>query len=380
MVIEQGAIARRGDGWETTGAVADVQLPDSVHGVIAARLDLLDRGRARCDPPLLGGRPGLLAGRGGRQRARDRRPRAAGARGRAGDVVDGRSARVLVQARPDARRRLRVASAAGTPRPASPGRGLVPGGGARPRRRGRRTGRVPLRRGADARGDEHSRCPHGIGAARKGGRGGSAARVLRPGAASAGAGARVLTGRCVVGRRLGVARQARGDRRRAEPGTRAPRPRALARRQGGRDAAQRCTRRGGPASCGSPDAGKRRSPPPRMPSRRSPAGRTPRSARGRSRDGHSSRCCGASPTRFASPRRRWRSPSEVGDAFATVNSRINLVTIQCDARDSPRRRRLPSPRGRRPSRSARPRRPIVPSRTSSGTTPGYVPRRGRLCQ
>ena len=42
MLIEQGAIARRGDGWQTTEALADVQLPDSVHGVIAARLDLLD--------------------------------------------------------------------------------------------------------------------------------------------------------------------------------------------------------------------------------------------------------------------------------------------------------------------------------------------------
>ncbi len=42
MLIERGALTRRGDGWETTDALAETSLPDSVHGVIAARIDLLD--------------------------------------------------------------------------------------------------------------------------------------------------------------------------------------------------------------------------------------------------------------------------------------------------------------------------------------------------
>ena len=42
MLIEQGALKRRGDGWSTTDALAELPLPDSIHGVIAARIDLLD--------------------------------------------------------------------------------------------------------------------------------------------------------------------------------------------------------------------------------------------------------------------------------------------------------------------------------------------------
>ncbi len=42
MLIERGAIERQGDAWRPTGVLGDVPLPDSVHGVIAARLDLLD--------------------------------------------------------------------------------------------------------------------------------------------------------------------------------------------------------------------------------------------------------------------------------------------------------------------------------------------------
>ena len=42
MLIERGAIERRGDRWQPTDAFGDVPVPDSVHGVIAARLDLLD--------------------------------------------------------------------------------------------------------------------------------------------------------------------------------------------------------------------------------------------------------------------------------------------------------------------------------------------------
>jgi class 3 adenylate cyclase/tetratricopeptide (TPR) repeat protein len=42
MLIERGAIERRGDRWQPTDAFGEVPVPDSVHGVIAARLDLLD--------------------------------------------------------------------------------------------------------------------------------------------------------------------------------------------------------------------------------------------------------------------------------------------------------------------------------------------------
>jgi class 3 adenylate cyclase/tetratricopeptide (TPR) repeat protein len=42
MLIEQGALERRGDGWTTADALAELPLPDSIHGVIAARIDLLE--------------------------------------------------------------------------------------------------------------------------------------------------------------------------------------------------------------------------------------------------------------------------------------------------------------------------------------------------
>jgi len=42
MLIEQGAIERQNGGWRTTKRLADVPIPDSVHGVLAARIDLLD--------------------------------------------------------------------------------------------------------------------------------------------------------------------------------------------------------------------------------------------------------------------------------------------------------------------------------------------------
>ena len=42
MLIEQGALERRNGGWVSTDRLADVSIPDSVHGVIAARIDLLE--------------------------------------------------------------------------------------------------------------------------------------------------------------------------------------------------------------------------------------------------------------------------------------------------------------------------------------------------
>jgi class 3 adenylate cyclase/tetratricopeptide (TPR) repeat protein len=42
MLIERGAIERRNGGWQTTERLAEVPIPDSVHGVLAARIDLLE--------------------------------------------------------------------------------------------------------------------------------------------------------------------------------------------------------------------------------------------------------------------------------------------------------------------------------------------------
>ena len=44
MLIEQGAFERQNGGWVATGRLAKVRIPDSVHGVVAARIDLLDAG------------------------------------------------------------------------------------------------------------------------------------------------------------------------------------------------------------------------------------------------------------------------------------------------------------------------------------------------
>ena len=42
MLIDREAIARENGSWSIRGRVDDVELPDSIHGVIAARVDLLD--------------------------------------------------------------------------------------------------------------------------------------------------------------------------------------------------------------------------------------------------------------------------------------------------------------------------------------------------
>jgi len=42
MLIDQGALERRNGGWVAAPHLADIPLPDSVQGVIAARIDLLD--------------------------------------------------------------------------------------------------------------------------------------------------------------------------------------------------------------------------------------------------------------------------------------------------------------------------------------------------
>jgi tetratricopeptide (TPR) repeat protein len=42
MLIDEGALERENGGWAATRRLAELRIPDSVHGVIAARLDLLD--------------------------------------------------------------------------------------------------------------------------------------------------------------------------------------------------------------------------------------------------------------------------------------------------------------------------------------------------
>ena len=42
MLIEEGALERRNGGWVSTERLSEVSIPDSIHGVIAARLDLLE--------------------------------------------------------------------------------------------------------------------------------------------------------------------------------------------------------------------------------------------------------------------------------------------------------------------------------------------------
>ena len=42
MLIDEGALQKENGGWEATRRLAELRIPDSVHGVIAARLDLLD--------------------------------------------------------------------------------------------------------------------------------------------------------------------------------------------------------------------------------------------------------------------------------------------------------------------------------------------------
>jgi class 3 adenylate cyclase/tetratricopeptide (TPR) repeat protein len=44
MLIDEGALERRNGGWAATRRLRELRIPDSVHGVIAARLDLLDAG------------------------------------------------------------------------------------------------------------------------------------------------------------------------------------------------------------------------------------------------------------------------------------------------------------------------------------------------
>ena len=72
MLVEQGAIEERHGRWVEADRLAITSVPDSIHGVIAARLDLSGVSRARGAAPVLGHGSSLLAV-GRRRRRRPRR-------------------------------------------------------------------------------------------------------------------------------------------------------------------------------------------------------------------------------------------------------------------------------------------------------------------
>ena len=41
MLIDQGSLERQADGWRLTGDVASLEIPDTLQGVLAARIDRL---------------------------------------------------------------------------------------------------------------------------------------------------------------------------------------------------------------------------------------------------------------------------------------------------------------------------------------------------
>ena len=294
----------------------DVPLPDSVHGVIAARLDLLDTDARDAIRRCSRRRARLLAGGGGRPRARRRRSRAARARRRAPDVVDGGSARVLVQARAHPRRRLRVAAAARAARAPPAGRrsGSTrsrPTAVSRPP-----SSRRTTTRGADVRGDEHRRVARARPSSSR--RAGEAAlqrasydparRQLERAPSSPRTMPRRPSRRCCSG----------GSRRpSACPDARSSISIARSRSSGTDEVSLRATHSlavAGAVALGTLGGGARRRDGCGRDARR-PAGLAP--ARAGARATRAARdAARASRTRCGSARRRWRSPSEVGDAFA----------------------------------------------------------------
>src|SRR5262249_52732597 len=54
MLIEEGALERKNGGWVSTERLAGVSIPDSVHGVIAARIDRLHAAPRDALPPCSG--------------------------------------------------------------------------------------------------------------------------------------------------------------------------------------------------------------------------------------------------------------------------------------------------------------------------------------
>ena len=63
-LIDDGRIVRAGDRWRAAPDIGDVEIPDTVQGVLAARIDLLDAAEKRALQRGRGRRPRVLAGAG----------------------------------------------------------------------------------------------------------------------------------------------------------------------------------------------------------------------------------------------------------------------------------------------------------------------------
>ena len=158
-LVDGGLIEHVGDRWRATEGIEEVEIPDTVQAVLAARIDLLEATDKRiAQAAAVVGRvfwPGPVAGLTGRRAGRSGR-RAAQARGSRARVVSPGlvargPARIHLQARPHSRRRVRVTPAEGACTGARHGCGLAGTHRRRPCGRVRRGTRVPLRDGRGTR-------------------------------------------------------------------------------------------------------------------------------------------------------------------------------------------------------------------------------------
>ena len=156
MLIDDGVLrATEASRWEVARPVADVEVPRSIQGLIAARLDGLpdDEKTFLQDAAVVGrvfwtGAVATLAGDGSGRVARRARPPArqgAGAAARAVELL--RRAGVLVPSQPDPRRRVRLAAEGAPRREARAGGPMGPGARRRPGGGDRGADRHPLPRG-----------------------------------------------------------------------------------------------------------------------------------------------------------------------------------------------------------------------------------------
>ena len=159
QLIDEGAIERAGGRWRATASLGSIAIPDTVHGVLAARIDLLEReerqaleyaavvGRVFWSAPVAR----LLNGSGERIDEMLENPADTGPRARPDGIGDQWRARVHLQARAHTRRGVRATS----PRRSIEG-ARVSGSLDRGHHRGpcrfRRAALLPLRRGLPRRG------------------------------------------------------------------------------------------------------------------------------------------------------------------------------------------------------------------------------------
>ena len=117
MLLQDGRIAEEGGTYRPVGDLTDLRVPETLHALIAARLDTLEPGRARARPAWRGPRPQLHARGAGRGQRRARsRPRPAPALARAARDLQpqrrpaiARAGPVRVRAPPHPRGRIRDA-------------------------------------------------------------------------------------------------------------------------------------------------------------------------------------------------------------------------------------------------------------------------------